>query len=406
MATIPFREQLGQGVAAPNAPGMNIQLSSSEAGVTGAGANAGGVNKSAQGPAPGWTNIQDYLKANAGDNQTSEYVKNTYGKKVEEGQSELQKQTQKYTEELNKAKDVVTGGTGAKQKVLQGINQGGDYAASPWYGQIKSFLAGPQNIPQGTNVQVDQATLDANRSKGGLIEGTYQQAGLGGPGMYALQRGLDQPNVNVQNTLKDTSQAINTIDTQARDTNINTARDAQTLADQWNNQLTTEKQGLSELYGSASERLNDAISRANQTYDSYDPQYEYAYQVPMQKAPPPEGADEGVWGISDRQMWETKSGKVGGLKDVVRADASNILNANPNLDIYGRQANVVADLIGGNKYGGSTGIPGVTAALNQAEWDAIKAMIAGQGGRITKDPTKKPGSGAGQVKPIVDYGSK
>lgn len=403
MAIIQFDEkalnkgQGTQGQAPTGDIGAKLQLSG-DAGVTGAGAGVG--SKGTQGPAGGWTNIQDYLKVNQGENQTSDYVKNTYGSKVEQSQKELDDKTSQYEKDLKSAQDVVSGGTGAKQKIIQGINQG-QGAESPWYSQIKTFLAGPQNVPGQVNVNIDQGLVDANKAQGGLLNGVYQQAGLQGPGMYALQRGLDMPNQNVQNTVKQTSEGINKLSTGAADAANRTAQQSQGLVNQWNTQAATERGDIQGLYTGAYNKLNDYVKTANDKFDAVDPTFEYEYTNNVTKIGP-DGMPIYV-GQSD----PTK-GTIKGTKDVTRANLSNIINYDPNLEGLGRQTNIAADLLGDNnlaKITQGSGIPGVKVNDPVKEWEKLRQEIMAKGGTITKDPFAKGGS-KNQVKPIKDSGTK
>lgn len=381
-------------MAQANQPGQRLALSSSDAGFTGAG---GGAGKNAQGPAPGWTNIQEYLKANQGENQTSDYVKNTYGQKIEANDKGLTEAKSKFQEGINQANEVIKGGTGAKQKVAEGAAKG-EGANSPWYSQIQNYLKGPQNIPTAVNYNVDQSLLQANSAPGGLLEGTYQQAGLQGPGMYALQRGLDKPNENVQSTVKDTSGKISALQTGATEAATQSAQQAKDVADMWSQGVQTETKGLQDLYGGATAQLQSAADAANARFDAFSPEYEYTY-TPTSNSNVgtimPPGATPGTYtppGIK---------GTVAGDKDIVRADLSNVMNLDPNLAIYGNQANTVAGLLGGGmkQVGGGTATPGVTGKFNQERWNAIKAAIEGKGGRILKGPQDKAQQGSNLVMP-------
>jgi hypothetical protein len=392
----------------------------------------------------GWTNIQDYMNANAGQTGTANYLNTTLGGQLDTEskgfddkasgyQADIKKTT---TDVLDKGKDFagqatnLASGFGPGQA---GQNGNRDYSsAKDWISSMQAITGGgykgPENVDFTMSGQTQDLVKSAKNSPQAVLNKAYQNVGMSGPGQFALQTNLDTGNAATQEAIGGLKTKAGELE--AKQTKIaadmNTAIAA--AKQRWIDDPAKLKSEINKIRGAAKNSLMGAVSSQNDQINQYVlPSAPKMSGTTMVKETPgipdPSGPTAGPRGFGTylnpdktpgtTQEWQTVTldpNKYYSKQGPILADLNNITAADASLDdpkdLY-NLANLI-DPSGGDVLSfGSQGPKQATATFDQAGYQAEFNRIldelrkAGwQGGSAPSAPSVKTGTY------VPDYSSR
>lgn len=200
------------------AQGLDTGAGSAGAGGGGGGGSSSAASSSATagygaGGSGGWTNIQQYLNANAGNTGSSQALKNQVGGAFNKESQNIAEQSSQAKAQADTAKSQSDVGTNKAYDLVQQATQ--NYGTqNPAYSQATGTLKTALNAKApasfnygiGADAQNYGTAIGTDQGFNGLMQGLYSKSGLNqmGSGGMALQNQLDTNN----RALSDTRNAL------------------------------------------------------------------------------------------------------------------------------------------------------------------------------------------------------
>lgn len=271
-----LRRNLNQGQTQRGGQGSTVGLSSAQAGTIGGGqGQASGFQKGG-----GWTNIQDYLKANAGNTGTADYIKRDVVGGLDTESKGFEQKAQQYGADIGKSTGVLDKGKTAEQDLSRMAQEAGQAqgtasgmkkaygsSADDWAQSMKAITGGTYGGPQTADYSVSGQTQGlvkaAKENPQALLNQVYQKAGVSGPGMFALQSNLDAGNVATQGALEQAKTAAGQFETRLKGFSDQTNQQIADAKARWANEPQVLKQKLAEIQAGETAKLNAEVARKN-----------------------------------------------------------------------------------------------------------------------------------------------
>lgn len=279
MAELPFKKKEGD-------QGGNVGLSQAQGGLIGQGAatqvGPGGIAKGGG----GWTNIQDYLKANAGSTGTADYIKKDVIGGMDTESKGFQEKATKASDEIGaslkplsvvqdfgKNLSSMAGDFGKAQNRSGGIR---DYSsAQPWAKSVQDVTGGSYKGPQTVDFSMSGKTQElvntAQNNPNALLASIYKYGGISGPGMNALQSNLDLGNVSTQEALTSASTRAGALKTERENLIKDTDAKIAAAKQRWIDDPAKLKSEITRIRNEAQGKLGGAVNAYNDQISSYTP---------------------------------------------------------------------------------------------------------------------------------------